>query len=186
MDKYHILLCDKNPAGINRPCIKIAKNEVLFEKCRMTHEQDKDAIKIQGYDEIKRNRLFCDFMLRIFNHLNQLYVKEKCLLIDTILKYQSRKNSAKENTSKPSPKKDCFADETNRTSQWNNDSYKSNLNEKNMHLMEQVAVKMKMLECVIVGEKVILSIQTKNQMEKLVRRRRLNYLSLVGKVTLRI
>ena len=52
--------------------------------------------------------------------------EEKSLLIDTILKYQSRKDSAKENTSKPSPKKGCFADETNRTSQANSDSYKSN------------------------------------------------------------
>ena len=60
-------------------------------------------------------------MLRMFNHLNQLYVKEKNPLIDTILKYQSRNESAKEvekpnrynktrhgnneDTSKPSTKK---------------------------------------------------------------------------------
>ena len=37
-----------------------------------------------------------DFMLRMFNNLNQLYVKEKSLLIDTILKYQSMNESAKE------------------------------------------------------------------------------------------
>ena len=42
-------------------------------------------------------------MLRMFNHLNQVYEKEKSLLIDTILKYQSRKESAKENKPKPSP-----------------------------------------------------------------------------------
>ena len=35
-------------------------------------------------------------MLRIFNHLNQLYEKEKSLLIHKILKYQSRNKSAKE------------------------------------------------------------------------------------------
>ena len=35
-------------------------------------------------------------MLRMFNHLNQLYEKEKSLLIDTILKCQSRNESAKE------------------------------------------------------------------------------------------
>ena len=35
-------------------------------------------------------------MLRIFNNVNLLYVKEKILLIDTILKYQSRTESAKE------------------------------------------------------------------------------------------
>ena len=60
----------------------------------------------------------------MFNHLNQLYVKEKSLLIDTILKYQSRNEGAKEvekpnrynktrngnnkDTSNPSPKKGCF------------------------------------------------------------------------------
>ena len=44
-------------------------------------------------------------MLRMFDHLNQLYEKERSLLIDTILKYHLRKESAKENTSKPSKKK---------------------------------------------------------------------------------
>ena len=42
-------------------------------------------------------------MLRVFDHLNQLYEKEKNILIDTILKYHSRKESAEDNTSKPSP-----------------------------------------------------------------------------------
>ena len=51
--------------------------------------------------------------------------------------------------------------------------------------MKQGAVKKNMLECVIVGEKAILSIQTKNQMEKVVIRRRINYLRVVGKVTLK-
>ena len=81
--------------GIDQPCIKIANNEVLFEKYRMALKQDKDAIEIQGDGAIKRNRLFFDFMLRMFNNLNQLYEKEKSLLIYTILKYQSRKESAK-------------------------------------------------------------------------------------------
>ena len=115
--------------GIHRPFFKIAKNEVLFEKYRMSLKRDKDAIEIQGDDAIKRNQLFFDFILRMFNHVNQLYEKEKILLIDTILKYQSRKESAKINTSKLSPKKICFANETNRTSQANSDSYKSNSNE---------------------------------------------------------
>ena len=38
------------------------------------------------------------------------------------LKYKSRKESAKENTSKPSPKKGYFVDETNKTSRANSDS----------------------------------------------------------------
>ena len=61
----------------------------------MALKRDKNAIEIQGDDEIKRNRLFFDFMLRMCNHLNQLYEKEKSLLIDTILKYNSKKESAK-------------------------------------------------------------------------------------------
>ena len=71
-------------------------------------------------------------MLRMFNHITQLYVNEKILLIDTILKYQSRNDSAKEvenptrdnktrnkskeDTSKPSPKKGYFVNESNQTS----------------------------------------------------------------------
>ena len=90
-----MLIHDKNPVGINRPCIKISENEVLFEKYRIDIKRDKDSIEIQRDDAIKRNRLFFDFMLRMFNHLNQLYEKEKSLLIDTILKYQSRKEGAK-------------------------------------------------------------------------------------------
>ena len=40
--------------------------------------------------------------------------------------------------------------------------------------MKQRAAKRKMLECVIVGEKVVFIIQMKNQMEKVVRKRILN------------
>ena len=90
----------------------------------MALKKDKEAIEIQGDDAIKRNRLFFDFMLRMFNNINQLYEKEKSLLTDTILKYQSRKESAKENQSKTSRKKGYFVYETNRTSQVNSDSYK--------------------------------------------------------------
>ena len=66
--------------GIYRPCIKIVNNEVLFEKYRMALKRDKDAIEIQGDDAIKSNRLFFDFMLRMFNHLSQLYEKKKVFL----------------------------------------------------------------------------------------------------------
>ena len=94
---------------------------MLFEEYRMALKRDKDAIEIQKDDAIKRKRIFFDFMLRMFNHLNKLYEKEKSLPIHTILKYQSRNESAKEvknqtdtiipeteirnDTSKPSPKK---------------------------------------------------------------------------------
>ena len=84
-NRYHILLCDNNPIGINQPCIKIANSELLFEKYRMALKRDKYAIEIQKDDAIKRNQLFFDFMLRMFNNLNQLYEKETSLLIYTIL-----------------------------------------------------------------------------------------------------
>ena len=84
-DRFHIFLRDKNPLGIKRPCITIEKNDVLFEQYRIALKRDKYAIDIEGEDEIKRNQLFFDFMPRMFDHLNQLYEKEKSLLIDTIL-----------------------------------------------------------------------------------------------------
>ena len=67
----------------------------------------------------------------------------------------SRKESAKENTSKPSPKKGCFEDKTDITRQAKSDTYKTDLNAKKVHVMKQGAVKKNILECVIVGEKVI-------------------------------
>ena len=42
-------------------------------------------------------------MLRMFDNLNQLYEMEKSLLIDTILTYHLRKDSAKAHSSGPSP-----------------------------------------------------------------------------------
>ena len=68
-----MLLRDKNPVGINWPCINIANNEVLFEQYRIALKRDKYAIDIDGEDAIDSNRLFFDFMLRMFDHLNQLY-----------------------------------------------------------------------------------------------------------------
>ena len=96
-DQFHIFIRDKNPLWIKQPCIMIAKNEVLFEKYRIALKRDEYAIDIEGEDEIKRNWLFFDFMLRMLDRLNQLYETEKSLLIDTILKYHLRNESAKEN-----------------------------------------------------------------------------------------
>ena len=62
----------------------------------MALKRDKNSIEIPKEDGIKRNRIFFDFMLRMFNHLNQLYEQENIILIDTILKYQSSNESAKE------------------------------------------------------------------------------------------
>ena len=70
-----------NPLGIKQPCIMIAKNEVLFEQIRIARKRDKDAIDIEGEDAINCNRLFFDFMLRMFDHLNQFYDMEKVFLL---------------------------------------------------------------------------------------------------------
>ena len=47
-----------------------AKGAVLFEKYIMALKRDKYSIEIQKDDAIQRNRLFFDFMLRMFNNLN--------------------------------------------------------------------------------------------------------------------
>ena len=47
----------------------------MFEKYRTALKRDRDAIEIQKNDAIKSNQIFFDFMLRMFNHLNELYVK---------------------------------------------------------------------------------------------------------------
>ena len=59
----------------------IAKNEVLFEQYIIDLKPDKDVIDIEGEDAINRNRLCFDFMLKIFDHLNQLYEMEKVFLL---------------------------------------------------------------------------------------------------------
>ena len=57
-DRFHIIIRDMNPLGIDQPCFTIAKNEVLFEKYRIALKRDKYAIDIDGEDEINRNRIF--------------------------------------------------------------------------------------------------------------------------------
>ena len=116
-DQFRIILSDMNPLGIKQPCIMIAKNEVLFEQYRIAIKQDKDAIDIEEEDAINSHRLFFDFMLRMFDHLNQLYEMEKSLLIDTILTYHLRKESAKENSPEPSPsRKESAKENTSKPS----------------------------------------------------------------------
>ena len=66
-------------------------------------------------------------MLRMFDHLNQLYEKEKSLLICTILKYHLRKESSKENSSKPSPsRKDSAKENTSNPSPSRKESVEEN------------------------------------------------------------
>ena len=80
-DRFHVILRDMNPLGIDQPCLKIANNEVLFEKYRIALKRDKYAIDIDREDAINSNRIFFDFMLRMFEHLNQLYEMEKVFLL---------------------------------------------------------------------------------------------------------
>ena len=76
-------------------------------------------------------------------------------MIDTILKYQLRNESAKEvekpnrynntingnkeDTSKPSPKKCCFVNETNQKNRARSYTYKSNLNAKTGSCSEAIS-----------------------------------------------
>ena len=53
-------------------------------------------IEVRNDYAINCNQIFFDFMQRPFNRLDGLYLSEICLLIDTIMKYQSRKQSAAE------------------------------------------------------------------------------------------
>ena len=69
----------------------------MFEKYRIALKREKYAIGIDGDDAIDSHRLVFDFVLRMFDHLNQLYEMEKSLLIDAILKYHLRKESDEEN-----------------------------------------------------------------------------------------
>ena len=49
---YDIHLRKIHPNGIDKPCIKIAKSELLFEKYRMSLKRYKDTIEIQKDDAI--------------------------------------------------------------------------------------------------------------------------------------
>ena len=71
---------------------------------------------------------------------------------------KSRKESAKENTSKPSKKKGCFVDEKKKQVERKVTPTNQIRMQKQVHVVKQAAVKRKMLEIVKVGEKVILSI----------------------------
>ena len=68
MDQFQIIFNKMNPLGIDRPCLDIASNELLFEKYRNALKRDKYAIDIDGNDAIYSHQLIFDFMLRMFDH----------------------------------------------------------------------------------------------------------------------
>ena len=69
---------------------------MLFEQYRLDLNQDKYEIEVQNDDAIKRNQIFFYFMQQTFINLDALYLQEKFLLMDTIIKYPSQKHSAAE------------------------------------------------------------------------------------------
>ena len=85
-----------NPFGIHEPCIKIEKNELLFEQYRMALNQEKYDIEVRNDDTIKCNRTLFDFMKWTFNYLDGLYLRHRCILIHAITKDQMRNQSAAE------------------------------------------------------------------------------------------
>ena len=74
----------------------ISKSEVLTEKYRMAFNWDKDDIEVRDDDTINHNRILFDYMQQTFSCLDGLYMEEDSILIDTIKKYQLRKQSAAE------------------------------------------------------------------------------------------
>ena len=86
-----------NPFDIRVPCIRMAKSELLFEQYIMAINWVKYDIEVQNDDAIKRNQILFDFIQRTFNPLVGLYLREIYLLIDVIMKYLLRKQSASEN-----------------------------------------------------------------------------------------
>ena len=81
---YDLHILKINPFDIGKPCINIARSELLFEQYRMAHKRDKYDIEVRDDDAIKRNRIFFDFMQRTLNRLYGLYMDEIFILMDTI------------------------------------------------------------------------------------------------------
>ena len=69
---------------------------MLFEQYTMDLNQEKYDIEVRNDDAIKCNRILFDFMQRTFNPLYGSCLHKKCLLIDTIIEDQPRKQSAAE------------------------------------------------------------------------------------------
>ena len=129
---------------MGKPYIKISRSEVLFEQYRMALNWDKYYIEVRNDDAIKRNQILFDFMQRTFNRLYGSYLHGKCILIDSIIKYQTRKhpaaeieklnrekkarNKRKEGTSKNSPNKACFVNKPTPTSKSTSNTSNSKFN----------------------------------------------------------
>ena len=73
---FDLHLKKMNPFGIHEPCIKIAKNELIFEQYIMALNRGKYDIEVRNDDVIKRNQIFFYFMQRPFNQLGGFYLHE--------------------------------------------------------------------------------------------------------------
>ena len=60
----------------------------------MALNRKKYDIEVRNDDAIKRNQILFDYMQRTFNILYGLYLREGCRLINKIMKYKLRKQSA--------------------------------------------------------------------------------------------
>ena len=74
---YDLHLKKTNSFYVGKPCINIAKSEVLFEIYIMALNWDKSDIEVRDYDAIKRNQTFFDIIQRKFNFLDELYMHDK-------------------------------------------------------------------------------------------------------------
>ena len=56
---------------------------------------DKYNIVVRNDDAIKHNRILFDFMQQTFNYMDELYLRERCISINKIIKDQLRKQLQK-------------------------------------------------------------------------------------------
>ena len=138
-DLHHIKI---DPFYISKPWIRIANSELSFEEYMIALKQEKYDIEVRDYGTIKHNQIIFDFMQRMFNLLDRLYIIENCILINTMEKYQLRKQSLAEvkilsrkkrkqikwGYIQAFTKKGCFVNKTNQTSLATSNTNNSNVN----------------------------------------------------------
>ena len=62
----------------------------------MSLNQERYDIEVQNDDAINQNKIFFYFVQLTLKRINDVYLREGCLLIDAIMKDQLRKQSAAE------------------------------------------------------------------------------------------
>ena len=64
---FDLHLNKMNPFVIHESCVKIRKNEIIFEQYRMSINRVKYDIEVQNYDAIKCNQILIYFVQLMFN-----------------------------------------------------------------------------------------------------------------------